>query len=318
MRAVTEGRREALCIETVTKEYGHVRALSEVSVTVYEGEVYALIGKNGSGKSTLLRCAATIASPDAGTVSHFGGLAGDRKVFGRLGVLFSENAHYERLSGYENAWFFARSYGLSPELARERLDRFFAWASLDARRDDPVEGYSYGMKRKLAVIEAFAHDPGLLILDEPSMGLDYDARLRLGDLIRDAAAEGAAVLLATNDVHEAALIATRCGVLAGGRLVAEGTPEDLVCGLDSNARVELVLTAPVPLEGLRAVPGVMSVEVKETDGEFTVSVLARPGADLLGRAIAAVAGKGGTVVSAVVLEPDLSDVLNWYGSGGRR
>lgn len=313
-----QGAEERLGFGAVSKRYGRVQALSGVTLSIGPGEIFALVGRNGSGKSTLLRCAAKLIPPDAGEVRFLGRTSADKSLFRRIGVLLSVSPHYDRLSGFENAWFFARSYGLSPRVARDRLEWFFRWASLDDRKNDTVEGYSYGMKRKLAIIEAFVHKPDLIILDEPSMGLDYDSRIRLYDLIRQAAGDGAGVLLATNDVDEAASVATRCGILSDGNLVATGTPEDLIGRLGSCMRIDLVLAVPVRLDRLQRLPGIESVDVTGTDEGFALSILAKPGSEMLGRAIAAVVEEGGAVVSAAVQNPGLGDVVGRYGEGRGR
>ena len=126
------------------------------------------------------------------------------------------------------------------------------------------------------------------------------------------------MLFATNDINEAANVATRCGILAGSRLVAEGTPDDLIAALGGNTRIDLFLAVPVRLDRLRRLPGIERVDITGTDEGFALSILAKPGADILGRSISALVEEGGVVISAAVQEPDLGDVVSWYDEGGGR
>lgn len=300
----------ALEFEQVSRQYGGRHALRSVGLALHSGEIMALVGPNGSGKSTLLRVAAALLAPDGGRLVRFGR---DGPVdHARIGVLFDHAVHWETLSGYENAWFFARSYGLSPPEALARLDRLFGRLDLAARRDDPVATYSFGMRRKLAVIEALAHAPPLLLLDEPSLGLDHPSRASLRALLREAACDGAAVLLSTNDVHEAAH-SDRVALLADGRVVATGDPSALIRSLDGAVRVELELAAGTDLGRLRGAPGIRSV--RHEDGiAGAVTVLLDPAVDTTSeppvvRVVREVSAAGGRIRALRVVEPDLGDVL---------
>jgi ABC-2 type transport system ATP-binding protein len=284
-----------VALEGVWKSYGKIKALEEVKLEVQEGEIFVLLGPNGSGKSTLLRILATLLPPDQGRVHLFG--KGGREYWPeareRIGVLFDHTAHWDRLTGYENAWFFARSYGLSSREAHSRLGDLFQWAGLWEKRDDAVATYSYGMRRKLALIEALAHRPKLLLLDEPSMGLDYVSRLALYGFLEEEVRKGTTVVLATNDVHEAALLAQRVALLHWGRILATGEPVALVASLKALTRVELRVAAPLPLAPLREIEGVERVGVDE-GGEDGVQLqfLARSGREVLARIVNEVVERG--------------------------
>ena len=192
----------------------------DVSLAVAAGEVVGIIGPNGSGKSTLLGVLATLAPPTAGRVSWFG--SADLRspaVRGRLGVVLDRPLHFERLTGGQNAQFFAAQYGVARPVARERLGRLFEWAGLAGARDLPVAEYSLGMRQRLGLVEALCHQPDLLLLDEPSLALDEGGQVDLARELRGAAERGAGVLMATNNVPLARDLCDRVLQLEQGRLL---------------------------------------------------------------------------------------------------
>lgn len=300
-------------VRDVKKRFGSVRALDRVTLDVGEGEILGLLGPNGSGKSTLLKVVARLTSPDEGTVTL---PADGRAMMLRTGMLFDHTAHWETLTGYENAWFFARSYGMDPQAAHDRLESLFALFDLRERWDDPVSGYSYGMRRKLGLIEALAHEPSLILLDEPSIGLDYRARVTLAGLLCEAARRGAAVIFSTNDVNEAAGLAHRVALFDRGRLLVSGEPSALVRSLAAKVTIDLRLKAPVDPRPLGQVPGVEGVGADEREDGFHVTVVAAPDesgtSSLLARVVHAVAAQGGVVVGADLRVPGLPDVFLAY------
>lgn len=312
-------------VEGVWKRYPGITALAGVSVTAGTGEIVGLLGSNGSGKSTLLAMIAGLIPPDAGIIRLFGNevTPEDRGRLRRIGMLFDHSAHWEQLSGWDNAYYFARSYGIPAGDATASLLDLFASFALDARRDDPVASYSYGMRRKLALIEALSHHPDLVLLDEPSMGLDFRTRIVLHELLRSRAAEGATVLFATNDVFEAEALAGRVLLLSQGRVVAAGAPVELVRSLGICTTIELRLGSPIPVDPLSRIAGVEGISVIGDTGEgFRVRMLARdqgaggnsPG--LVADIAAAVSASGGILLGIECIEPNLGDVLLRTSGGG--
>ena len=300
-------------VRDVKKRFGSIRALDGVTLDVGEGEILGLLGPNGSGKSTLLKVVARLIPPDEGSITL---PADGRAMMLRTGMLFDHTAHWETLTGYENAWFFARSYGMDPQAAHDRLESLFALFDLRERWDDPVSGYSYGMRRKLGLIEALAHEPSLILLDEPSIGLDYRARVNLAGLLCEAARRGATVIFSTNDVNEAAGLAHRVALFDRGRLLVSGEPSALVGSLAAKVTIELRLKAPVDPRPLEQVPGVEGVGAQEREDGFCVTVVAAPDesgpSSLLARVVHAVAGEGGVVMGADLRAPGLPDLFLAY------
>lgn len=308
--------REIIALDGVSRSFGSIAALRDVTLAAGEGEIVGLLGGNGSGKSTLLRLMAGLLPPDLGSIAWWGKSPLKQVSLRKIGVLFDHLGHWDPLTGYENAWFFARSYGLAPELARKRLDALFGRLGLRERQDDAVATYSFGMRRKLALIEALAHAPRLLLLDEPSMGIDYHARLTLYTLLQDAARAGATVIFATNDMHEAAGLAGRVALLKDGQVIATGTPTALVRSLDRATRIEIRLAAPIPLDRLYWVPEIDGVsERTDADGMPLLQILGRPNADdgsasgLVARVVTEVVDHGGRIRGIEVSAPTLGDLF---------
>jgi ABC-2 type transport system ATP-binding protein len=283
------------------------RGITDVSLTVDPGEILGLVGPNGSGKSTLLRILSTAIVPDSGTfrVGGADGVKEKRKVRAKTGLMVDRPTHYGDLSGWTNAYFFARAYGMEEEKATGTLAELFNYFDLAEYRDDKVRTYSYGMSKKLALIEAVAHGPSLLLLDEPSPGLDYTSQLAFQKKVRELSGAGTAILLASNQVDEVESICDRVAFLHCGRLLAEGTPEELVSSLEGVKRLVTTLRNPVEYASVGEVSGVERV-VPE-GGNLVIHCEDRPGvvADVVGAIVRA----GGDVTDLSVRRPNLGDVF---------
>src|ERR687897_2674062 len=163
--------------------------------------------------------------------------------------------HYGDLSGWANAFFFARAYGMEEEKANGVLAELFDYFDLAEYRDDHAKTYSYGRGKKLALIEALAHAPELLLLDEPSLGLDYTSQLAYQRKIRELAGAGTGIVLASNQVDELEALCDRVAFLHNGRLVAEGTPEELISSVQGVRRIVATLRNPVGYGPVAGVDG---------------------------------------------------------------
>jgi ABC-2 type transport system ATP-binding protein len=298
----------ALEAQTITHLYkSSGRGVMDVSLTVDAGEILGLLGPNGSGKSTLLRVLSTAMEPDSGSL-RLGGVDGikeKREVRAKTGLTVDRPTHYRDLSGWANAYFFARAYGMAKEKAEDVLAELFDYFDLAEYRDDRVKTYSYGMGKKLALIEAMAHGPELLLLDEPSLGLDYTSQLAFQRKIRELSAAGTAILLASNQVDEVEALCDRVVFLHRGKLVAEGAPGELVSSLKGVRRIVATLRNPVVFGPVSAVDGVERVVPEGRD--LVVHCAERPG--VVADVVAAVVGAGGDIVNLSVERPNLEDVF---------
>jgi ABC-2 type transport system ATP-binding protein len=283
------------------------RGIIDVSLTVREGEVFGLVGPNGSGKSTLLRVLSTALAPDSGTfyVGGRDGIKEKQKVRAKLGLVVDRPTHYGDLSGWANAFLFARAYGMEEEKANGVLAELFEYFDLAEYRDDKAKTYSYGMGKKLALIEAVAHGPELLLLDEPSLGLDYTSQLAYQRKVRELAGSGAAVVLASNQVDEVEALCDRVAFLHRGEIIAEGTPEDLVSSLHGVKRIVATLRNPVEYESIRKVAGIERIATEGRD--LVIHCEDRPG--LVADVVAGIVAAGGDITDLAVRRPNLEDVF---------
>ena len=204
----------------VTRTFGRRRALNKVSLTARAGTITALLGHNGAGKSTLLSIAATLLRASNGAV-HYGGVTaeqGGKALRGRIGLLGHDLYLYPELTAAENLAFFARIYGL--DRVDTRVEAALVRAGLTDRRDDPITGYSRGMRQKLALERALIHEPRLLLLDEPFTGLDDAARNGLRERLKIARQAGAIIILTTHDVAAIEGLTDASALLVDGKLAA--------------------------------------------------------------------------------------------------
>jgi heme exporter protein A len=211
----------AIELVAVTKTYGPVRALVGVSCRFEGGEVTAVVGPNGSGKSTLLAIAGTLARPTSGVVRYGEGVASDAELRGTLGWVGHDTLCYPDLTGRQNIELAAVLRGVEgPEAFRVVCDRF----ELGAFAERPFRTYSRGQRQRVALARALVHGPRVLLLDEPTTGLDEAATRRLADVLREEAARGATVVLITHDGAFAGAVAEKTVSLERGRVVREQAP----------------------------------------------------------------------------------------------
>ena len=283
------------------------RGISDVELRVERGEVFGLMGPNGSGKSTLLRVISTAIVPDSGRfrVRDMDGLNEKRRIRARLGLMVDNPTHYDDLTGRANAYFFARAYGMDEAKAEDTLADLFDYFDLAEYADDKVKTYSYGMGKKLALIEAMAHGPEMLLLDEPSLGLDYTSQLAYQSRIRDLASSGVAVLLASNQIDEVESLCDRAAFLHRGKVIAEGTPQDLISRVEGVRRVVATLRNPVEYGSMAEVGGVHRVVPEGRDLIFHCEE--RPG--IVADVVAGIVRSGGDIVNLTVQRPNLEDVF---------
>jgi len=235
-----------LHVDAVVKQFGRerrllrnghkppYRAVDGVSFSVEPGEIFGVIGANGSGKSTLIRMISTLLLPDSGSVRVFGHdvVAEPLLVRSMLNRVSPDPSFFRSMSAMENLLFFGRVYGLSGEETKRRSEEVLERLGLDRRRQrEPMLELSRGQQQKVAVTRAFLTHPRLLLLDEPTTGLDPRSKRDVQRFLRQMRQDGVTILLTTHDMDEAEQLCDRIAFLAGGRIVAEGTPLELRKGV---------------------------------------------------------------------------------------
>lgn len=227
-----------LRLENITKSYGNTQALRGISFDCRAGEVLALLGPNGAGKSTAIAIATGLLRADSGTI-ELGGTTGpiDRAARSRIGVAPQSIALYEDLSARENLRFFGRMACVEAASLAKRIEELLERTGLSDRADDPVLNFSGGMKRRLNLAAALVHDPDLVLLDEPTAGVDPHSRNAILQLVRDLGESGKAVLYSTHYMEEAQRISDRVVILDHGTVMACGTVDALVASHGGKTRV---------------------------------------------------------------------------------
>ena len=234
----------AIACAGLSKRFGETNALDGLDLAVPEGAVYGLLGPNGAGKTTAVRVLATLLRPDSGhaLVAGFDVASQAAQVRARIGLAGQHAAVDEILSGRQNLVMFGRLYHLNVSAARRRADELLAQFALTEAGDKPVRQYSGGMRRRLDLAASFIVAPRVLFLDEPTAGLDPHGRNEVWQTIRALAGEGTTVLLTTQYLEEADQLADAVAVIAAGRVIAEGTPDELK-SLAGGDRVDVILRA---------------------------------------------------------------------------
>ncbi|MGQ4648226.1 ATP-binding cassette domain-containing protein [Lyngbya aestuarii] len=210
-----------LKIEKISKSYGKRQVIQDLSLHILPGEIYGLLGPNGAGKTTTINILCNLLQADSGTI-QLNGQSVSEATKALIGVAPQENLLYKTLSCEENLNFYAKLYGLRAKERKQRVQVCLEAVHLADRAKSPVETLSGGMQRRLNIAVALVHQPKLLILDEPTTGLDIEARYEIWDLIRCLKNQGITVLLTTHLLDEAERLCQRIGILKGGRILAEG------------------------------------------------------------------------------------------------
>ena len=217
----------AVQIDNLWKKYGDIEALKGVSLQVRKGEIFGLLGPNGAGKSTLMSCLLGLVEPDKGTIKLLGRDVNDG-VKRKIGFSPQDILLYNRLTGRENIWFFSTLYHVSQKDFAIQLQRLIKLLDMKDFIDRRVESLSGGMKRRINLAASLIHNPELLILDEPTVGLDPEARREFWSFIRLIKKEGKTVLLSTHYMDEAEELCDRVAIIDKGEIKAVGSPQELV------------------------------------------------------------------------------------------
>ncbi|HEY2045226.1 MAG TPA: ABC transporter ATP-binding protein [Candidatus Udaeobacter sp.] len=230
-----------LTIDNVTKRFGEIVALDGVSLSLARGEFFGLLGPNGAGKTTLMSLVAGLRAPDGGSISINGQCVGPNAMAPRheLGFVPQAIALYEELSAEENLRLFGKLYGLAGQELRDRVDHGLHAAQLFERRQDKVQTYSGGMKRRINVVASILHRPALLLCDEPTVGVDPQSRNAIFEFLQRLNADGMTIVYSTHYMEEATRLCSRIGIIDHGRMLALGTLDELLTHLPFSELVRI-------------------------------------------------------------------------------
>ncbi len=291
------------------KSFGQLVAVDGVGFQIAAGETYGLLGPNGAGKTTTVSIICGLLERDGGEVfvadepMH----TSSTRAKSYVGYVPQEIALYPDLSGFENLRFFGRLYGLEGAELEGRIGRMLDVVGLTDRARERVDHYSGGMKRRLNIAAGMLHDPKVLILDEPTVGVDPQSRNAILESVSDFAKAGMAVLYTTHYMEEAERLCDRVGIIDEGKIIAEGTRRELVAKVGQRDRVELAGTGALD-RFARQVKRLKDID-DATVGDGTVQVLVKSGRVLLPRLLEIADRSGIQVTSVEVIEPDLEAVF---------
>ena len=262
-----------------------IEAVKGVSFEVEEGELFGLLGPNGAGKTTTIKMLITLLIPTAGFARVLGldVVKDASKVRERIGYVFGgDRGLYERLSALDNMRYFAELYGVAARDQKRRIAELLEMVGLSGREKERVEGFSRGMRQRLHIARGLIHDPPVLFLDEPTIGVDPVGARELRQTIASLTERGKTVLLTTHYMFEADSLCDRIAVIAGGKIIGAGTPEDLKRGVADRTVIEVEAfgVQEAALDRLRRVEGVASVAVEERGQAQFVLVQSSRGSEL--------------------------------------
>jgi ABC-2 type transport system ATP-binding protein len=287
-----------------------VHALRGISFEVERGELFGLLGPNGAGKTTTIKILTTLLLPSAGTarVLGFDPARQPNEIRRRIGHVFGgDRGLYDRLSALDNLRYFADLYRVPVREKRRRIEEMLELVGLTGREKERVENYSRGMRQRLHIAPGLLHDPEILFLDEPTIGLDPVGARELRDTIGLLREGGKTVLLTTHYMYEADELCQRIAVIAGGRIVAHGTPEDLKSRVVDRTVIEIETfgVEDERIERLRGLRGVASVATESREQALVLLVQSATGPELVPAILRELDGV--TLGKVIAREPTLED-----------
>ena len=297
-------------IGVLRRSIKEVVAVEDVSFEVEKGELFGLLGPNGAGKTTTVKMLTTLLIPTGGSASVMGYdvVKNAKDVQRRIGFIFGgERGLYWRLSGLDNLRYFASLYQVDPEVSKKRIPYLLDLVGLLDRGSEKVGGYSRGMKQRLHVARTLLHDPEVLFLDEPTIGLDPVGAREFRQVIRNLQSENKTILLTTHYMFEADALCQRIAVIDQGRIVALDTPANLKRFVSDLSVIEIEMygVALTALDQIRALPFVAAVTVENRDQKQSLLVQSPRGAEAVPDIMTRLSGQ--RVGKVIVREPTLED-----------
>jgi len=310
-------RRSSIFNYLFKKEKKEKVALDNVSLTIYEGELFGLLGPNGAGKTTLVRCIATLLIPDKGTIKIFDKDIAKNPQFARqnIGLLTSgERTLYWKLSAIDNLKFFSALYGLSGKERDKRINYLLELLDLKDVADERVEKYSSGMKQKLSLARALLHNPKILLLDEPTLGLDPAFARFIRNFIKEELIkkEKKTILLTTHYMDEADELCERIAFIDNGKIIDIKTPAEFKNAIPHKDILEIRFLGFIAKEDFSKISGIENFTLFSENGIWTAKFITQKSEVILNDILTILNNKNCKILSIVNLEPTLEDVFIYY------
>ncbi|MEZ5176434.1 MAG: ABC transporter ATP-binding protein [Acidimicrobiia bacterium] len=298
-----------LVADSLVKRFGDHTAVAEVSFAIGEGESFGLLGPNGAGKTTSISMVCGLLDPDGGSVTVAGERISTGSTRGRdlIGLVPQDLAIYPDLTGEENLAFFGRLYGMSGNGLASRVSEVLEVIGLTDRKDDRTADYSGGMKRRLNIGVGLLHRPSLLVLDEPTVGVDPQSRNAILEAVEQLSREGMAVLYTTHYMEEAERLCDRVAIIDEGKIKAEGTRRELVALVGEQDRVSITGSGDLSAAAtaVRSVTGVTDASASD----HRIEILTDDASAVLPELLAKVTDSGGSIAGVEIVEPNLEAVF---------
>lgn len=305
----------AILIENLQKRYGAIEAVKEVSFEIQPGEIFGLLGPNGAGKTTTIRCLCTLATPDAGRleVSGIDVVADPKAARQRLGYVAQEVALDKVLTGRELLELQAALYHIPKPLARDRINAMLSLLGLEEWANTQTGKYSGGMRKRLDLAAGLLHEPDVLVLDEPTVGLDIESRIAVWSFLRQLRENGTTVLITSHYLEEIDALADRVAILDKGKIIDVGSPSELKDKLGGD-RITLRIREFSPIEEaqkakslLEPLPFVEEIVINNAQGN-SLNLVVKPQSDALSNIQQALRDAGLPTFGIAQSRPSLDDV----------
>jgi ABC-2 type transport system ATP-binding protein len=318
-KASTEAKGIKGFLKRFKPEKEKIIAVDHVNFYIEEGELFGLLGPNGAGKTTTIKLLCALLLPDEGTatVNGYDICKQQKEVQKSIGVVTGgERGLYWRLTGRENLWFFSQLYNVPEKIAKERIDKLLKLVELDDRADENVEKYSRGMKQRLHIIRGLINDPPILLLDEPTLGLDPTSARIIRGFIKEKLQkeQGKTILLTTHYMEEADQLCDRIAIIDYGKIIALDTPRNLKKLIQKTDIIEINASNMQPfiekeLEKIELVKKTIVTFIDSTVGEAKIKVYAEKSEDVLPSVTECLIRNGARIKTLEEIKPTLEDVF---------
>ncbi len=292
-----------IIVESLTKQFGNINAVDGISFEVQSGTIFGFLGPNGAGKTTTINILCTLMSPTSGKASIDGHdcMKESSEVRKKMGIVFQDNTLDKELTAYENLLFHSYLYNISKRVRKIKIDDALNFVDLYERKDEPVKRFSGGMKRRLEVARAIIHQPKVLFLDEPTLGLDPQSRTNLWEFISELPKKHDVTVFMTTHYMEEAEICNKIAIIDKGKIIAQGSPNELKKMVGGDV---IYLKTKDNFAAINEIKKMLNLEAEEKGGEVFISV--SKGDACIPKLINTL---GDMVISVRLQRPTLNDVF---------